>query len=48
MLDVEHTDQRGRVAIGSGQNVLEAEKFTSLLSRKLSKYTITMVTAKRE
>jgi len=47
MLDVEHTDQRGRVAVGSGQNVLEAEKFTSLLSRKLSKYR-TMVTTKRE
>jgi len=36
MLEVEPIGQRGRVATGSGQNVLETEKLTSSLSRKTS------------
>jgi len=34
MLEVEPTDQRGPLATRSGQNVLEAIKYTSLISRK--------------
>ena len=36
VLKLESIGQRGRAATGSGQNVLEAEKLTSAISRKLS------------